>query len=152
MDLHDNNIEPGIDPDCVCPVCYRTCPPACSEGEQIAEGIRRRSYSVWCPECSRTGRGYIVIQYYHGGRWRIEKYIPIKPVYVMEGDWIGVQQAQPEQVEQTEEPILQFGPGGDFVSKTSDVKLAQAIQTYNDLIAKMFSCGQAIKDILLMKK
>ena len=137
------------DRDCICPVCFKPINPAVMEQDLLsADGIRRRSYSVWCPECSRGGQGYIVIQFYNGGRWRIEKYIPIRPLYVYDGDW---QQVQPPMADNAAEPapVIQTGPGGDFTAKTTDQKLAAALESYNHLIEQLASCGGVIRDILL---
>jgi hypothetical protein len=153
MDSHKTK----TDYDCICPVCFKQVDPKCMEqGMLSADGIRRRSYSTWCPECSAGGQGYIVIQYYHGGRWHIEKYIQIQPLYIYHGKWQHVQEAMPQQQPEAQAPgfppVVQTGPGGDFINTTTDADLSKALESYTNLITQLSTCGHLISDILLMKK
>jgi hypothetical protein len=140
------------DIDIVCPICFKSVEPSQSEGDFLADGVRRRSYSAWCPQCSLSGQGYIVIQFYHGGRWRIEKFIPVKPLFIFSGDWQHIQDPIPQQAEAQAAPVLQFGPGGDFSDATTDEQLTSAIETCKSLLTQLADCGRLINDILHNRK
>lgn len=147
--MDSNNKQNQIDRDYICPVCFKATAPAVAEPESYSDGICRRSYSVWCPECSAAGQGFIVLQFRHGGRWRIEKYIPIKPLYIYDGPWQAVQQALPMQ---QEVPLIQTGPGGDFAISTSDEKMTEALKSYNDLLVQLAGAGHQLVDVILNRK
>lgn len=70
-----------------------------------ADGVQRRTYSGWCNHCDKP---YQVVQFKSNARWIIEKYTRLKTLYVTDGIWITVNTPG-------EFPLVQTGPGGDFV-------------------------------------
>ena len=144
--MSETEIKKGIDPDCVCPVCFKPTWPAVMEPEAVAEGVRRRAYSCWCEQCDiGGGAGFIVVQFYDGGRWRIEKYISIKPLYQFDGPWQIIQEAIPN--DETE-PLIQTGPGGDYQKTFTAEQITAVFEQYGKIQKVLSAAGGQIVEML----
>ncbi|MGH2271366.1 hypothetical protein ACQ9LF_06165 [Anaerohalosphaeraceae bacterium U12dextr] len=129
--------------DAVCPECFKLLIRPLMHTEDLSgDGVTRRGYSGWCTGCDKS---YVVIQrLLDDGRWRIQKYAAMKPVYVIDGDWKIIE--QPDGTEAV--PLIQTGPGGDYYRSVSGEAINQTAAQAKEVLIKCVNLIGEVNDTL----
>lgn len=134
--------QPKTVVDAVCPECFAPfiSPFMYPESPMDADGVQRRTYSGWCNHCDKP---YQVVQFKSSARWIIEKYTRLKTLYVTDGIWVNVNTPG-------EFPLVQTGPGGEFVKTNHGEKtiVAEAVNKATKALIEIVNMVGELKSSL----
>lgn len=135
-------------PDVVCPNCFHPMEFPNLYGPAAYDGHCLRTYLGWCFRCNK---GFQAIQYHDAasGRWIIHKYqgyMLRNNVPVHDDQWIMLNRL-PEMTP-AEPPLVQTGPGGEYVKQITGEQLDIAIQQTALLLNKI---GHLICELMKLK-
>jgi len=116
-------------PGVVCPNCFMPMKFYTLYGPGESAGVPVRSYLGHCLRCGKTTE---VQQFESMGVWLIHQW------RLADGEWVQVQSLP-------EPPVVQTGPGGDFVCTLSDDQLKGMLVKATETLNKL---GHVVADIL----